>query len=232
VSDVFLATLATGYWQANCYLVAAPGLSQCVIIDPGQGSADGVRGLLADNQLQPRAILLTHGHFDHVADASALADEFNIAVYVHSADEHLLTDPLAGLSPDGAQLVRKLVGPTLTPPARVELYESGQVLNLARLAFTITAAPGHTAGSVLIGIDYHGHPNIHRLGFSGDVVFAGSVGRTDLPGGNSTVMKRTLTEVVLALGDDVALLPGHGEQTTMVAERATNPYLQPNFLRN
>ncbi|MCE1174011.1 MAG: MBL fold metallo-hydrolase [Propionibacteriales bacterium] len=229
---MFLATLATGYWQANCYLVAAPGLSQCVIIDPGQGSADGVRTILTDNQLTPRAILLTHGHFDHVADAATLADEFNVAVYVHAADQHLLTDPAAGLSAEGAAMVRKLVGASLPAPARVETYEPGRDLHLAQLTFTITEAPGHTAGSVLIGTDYHGHPAIRRLVFSGDVVFAGSVGRTDLPGGNSAVMMRTLSQVVLGLGDEVALLPGHGEQTTMVAERATNPYLQPNFLRN
>jgi glyoxylase-like metal-dependent hydrolase (beta-lactamase superfamily II) len=229
---VFLATLATGYWQANCYLVAAPALSQCVIIDPGQDSAEGVRTILANNQLAPRAILLTHGHFDHVADAAALADEFNIAVYIHAADHHLLTDPGAGLSPESAAMVRRLVGASLRAPARVEVYEPGQELHLAQLKFSVTAAPGHTAGSVLLGIDYHGHPSIRRLVFSGDVVFAGSVGRTDLPGGDSAVMMKTLSQVVLGLSDDVALLPGHGEQTTMAAERATNPYLQPSFLRN
>ncbi len=229
---MFLATFATGYWQANCYLVGAPALDQCVIIDPGQEAAGPVREILKENRLRPRAILLTHGHFDHVADAATLADEFNVAVYIHSADRHLLSDPAAGLSPESAQMVRRLVGEKLTPPARIEVYRPGQELSLAQLKFRVTEAPGHTAGSVLIGVDYNGHPSVRQLVFSGDVVFAGSVGRTDLPGGDPAQMRDTLANIVLALGDDAALLPGHGQQTTMANERATNPYLQAGFLRN
>jgi hydroxyacylglutathione hydrolase len=229
---VFLASFATGSWQANCYVVASPGLDQCVIIDPGQDSAASVRSVISENRLQPRAILLTHGHFDHVADAAKLAEEYSIAVHVHSADRHLLSDPAAGLSADGAGLVRRLIGDSMTLPPRVENYRPGSPLNLAGLQFSITEAPGHTQGSVLIGLDFSGHPTVRTLVFSGDVVFAGSVGRTDLPGGNHQVMQHTLSEVVLGLSDVTALLPGHGDQTTMAQERLDNPYLQPSFLRN
>lgn len=229
---VFLASITTGYWQANCYVVAGAGLAHCVIVDPGQDSAARVKAVLTENRLEPRAILLTHGHFDHVADAAVLGDEFNIPTYIHRADRHLLSDPAAGLSSDGIAAIRSLIGHGLAEPARVELYNPRASLKVAGLTFSVVEAPGHTPGSVLLGVDYGGHPTINRLVFSGDVVFAGSVGRTDLPGGNMGTMKATLTEAVLELTDSTALLPGHGEQTTMGEQRAHNPYLQPAFLRN
>ena len=229
---MFLASFSCGYWQANCYVVAPAGIDQCVIIDPGQDSAELVRQVVSDNRLDPRAILLTHGHFDHVADAAALADEFGIAVHIDAADEHLLSDPAAGLSPDGAALVQQLVGGSMLPPARVEHFPTGRPLSVAHLDFGVTPAPGHTAGSVLLAIDYVGNPQVKRLVFSGDVVFADSVGRSDLPGGDPAVMRRTLSSVVLPLPDTAALLPGHGQQTTMARERISNPYLQATYLGN
>lgn len=229
---MFLASFACGYWQANCYVVAPAGIDQCVIIDPGQDAAELVRGIVAENRLVPRAILLTHGHFDHVADAAELADEYGVAVHIDAADQHLLSNPGAGLGPDGAALVQKLIGDTMLPPARVERYRVGQPLSVAHLDFTVTAAPGHTAGSVLLGLDYVGNAQVKRLVFSGDVVFADSVGRSDLPGGDPTVMRNTLSDVVLALPDTTALLPGHGQQTTMARERVSNPYLQATYLGN
>ena len=230
---MFLATLTTGQWQANCYVVAAPGFADCVIIDPGQDAAEGLRELLTEHQLKPKALLATHGHFDHVASAAEIADEFNVPLWIHSADRHLLTEPAAGLSPDGAAMVKKLLRTPLVEPARVEEFDSITELNLARLKFSVTHAPGHTGGSVLLGLDYSGrHPQINRLVFTGDVVFAGSVGRTDLPGGDPKVMSQTLADVVLAMPDTSALLPGHGAQTSMARERLENPYLQAATSRN
>ncbi|MGC3955807.1 MAG: MBL fold metallo-hydrolase [Propionicimonas sp.] len=102
---------------------------------------------------------------------------------------------------------------------------------VAGLEFGVQHAPGHTAGCVLLGIDYPGHDQIDRIVFSGDVLFAGSIGRTDLPGGDPEVMRQSLAGPVLEIPDATALLPGHGPQSTMARERATNPYLQPAFLR-
>jgi glyoxylase-like metal-dependent hydrolase (beta-lactamase superfamily II) len=224
---VFLASFATGHWQANCYVVAAPGAADCVVIDAGQDAAPGVRQLLTEHQLRPKGVLATHGHFDHVASGAEIADEYNVPLWIHSADRDLLSDPAAGLGADAALLKQLGIGPQ-AEPARVEEFDGLTELNLARLRFTVTHAPGHTQGSVLLGLDYNGrNTQIDRIVFTGDVVFAGSVGRTDLPGGDPRVMNRTLRDVVLALPDTAALLPGHGPQTTMARERATNPYLQP-----
>jgi len=225
---VFLASFATGHWQANCYVVAAPGIADCVVIDPGQDAAPSVRQVLSEHQLRPKGILATHGHFDHVANAAEIADDFNVPLWIHSADRDLLTEPGAGLGADGAALVRQLLSEPMVEPARVEEFDDLDELSIARLNFSVTHAPGHTEGSVLLGLDYNGrNSQINRIVFSGDVVFAGSIGRTDLPGGDQRAMSRTLREVVLPLPDTVALLPGHGPQTTMARERATNPYLQP-----
>ncbi|MFZ0529047.1 MAG: MBL fold metallo-hydrolase [Propionicimonas sp.] len=228
---MFLASFASGLWQANCYVVAATGSSRCVVIDPGQDAAPLLAEVLDEHQLVPEAVLATHGHFDHVADAAVFADAHGIPVWIHPADRHLLSDPASGLSDDGAAMVRGLLGGPLAEPATVESLDRSS-LTLAGLEFTLTPAPGHTRGSVLLGLAYPGHPQLSRIVFTGDVVFAGSVGRTDLPGGDQAVMVTTLRDVVSALPDDTALLPGHGPQTVMATERAQNPYLQPAFLRN
>lgn len=229
---MLLASFATGQWQSNCYVVALPGSAECVIIDAGQDAAPSIRQLLAEHQLRPKGVLATHGHFDHVADAAEIADEYNVPMWVHSADRDLLSDPAAGLGPDGAALVKQMLRTPMAEPARVEEFDGLSELNLARLRFSVTHAPGHTGGSVLLGLDYNGRSTqINRIVFTGDVVFAGSVGRTDLPGGDPKVMSRTLRDVVLALSDTSALLPGHGPQTTMARERAENPYLQPAATR-
>lgn len=109
----------------------------------------------------------------------------------------------------------------------------GELFNDTRVqvALSMLNRPGHTAGCVLFSLDYPGHPQITRVVFSGDVLFAGSIGRTDLPGGDPAVMRDTLAGPVLSLPDSAAVLPGHGPQTTMERERRTNPYLQPSFLR-
>ena len=227
---MFLASFVAGPWQANCYLIAPAAGRECVIVDPGVEAADGVRPLLAVHSLTPAAVLATHGHIDHLASAAGLADEYGVELWLHPADRHLLTDPAAGLGPDSRALLAQYLPGPLTEPERLRFFtEEG--IEAAGLEFSLSHAPGHTPGCVLLGIDYPGHDQIDRIVFSGDVLFAGSIGRTDLPGGDPEVMRQSLAGPVQAMGDATALLPGHGPQSTMARERATNPYLQPAFLR-
>lgn len=193
------------------------------MIDPGVDAAPVVEQMTAQHHLDPVAVLLTHGHIDHVAGAAALADPRGITVHCPPADVLLLTDPGAALDETGRAWVRQRWGTDhLAAPHSVRALEPGSH-HLAGLELDVVAAPGHTPGSSLIRLpDTEQGPIV----FSGDVIFAGTVGRTDLPGGDADVMAATLAEVVWPLDDDTHLLPGHGPATTMDQERRTNPYLQ------
>jgi len=221
-------TLPVGPLQANCHILAADSAGACVVVDPGQDAEGAVAATVAEHGLRPEAVLLTHGHLDHVADARTVCDRFGIPAYVHPADRHLLTDPLAGLGPAFADLLVQLTGRadgglTDEPETVVELAD-GDDVELAGTIWHITLAPGHTAGSVIITCP--DGPGQAELVLSGDVLFAGSVGRTDLPGGDPDVMTTTLRERVLTLDDQSTVLTGHGRTTTIAAERRTNPFLR------
>lgn len=230
---MLIASFPAGPWQANCYVVSPRseghiGTAPCVVIDPGMDAVADLEALLAQHQLVPSAVLLTHGHIDHVAGAQELADDHQVPVYLHPADEHLLRDPAAGLDELARAFVEQYVGVGgMRPPAELQELADGQVLSLADLEFDVLHAPGHTGGCSLIRLAETPHGPVV---FSGDVVFAGSIGRLDLPGGDEQAMLRTLREVVLPLDDATQLLPGHGALTRMGTERSTNPYLSDEFL--
>ncbi len=229
---MFLASFPTGAWQSNCYIAGAADQYTVVVIDPGDGALEPLRQILTEEHLTPVAVLLTHGHFDHVASAAAFADEYGIGVYIHPADRELLSNPAAGVSRESAAMLAQLLGSTaLIEPAEVSDLADGQSIDLAGITFTVVHAPGHRPGCVMFLIPHPDDPAA-SVAFTGDVVFAGSIGRTDLPGGSMLEMLATLRDVVLALPDNTALLPGHGPQTTMTHERATNPYLQASFLES
>jgi glyoxylase-like metal-dependent hydrolase (beta-lactamase superfamily II) len=228
---VFVASFVTGPWQANCYLLAAAGSDDVVIVDPGMDSAGTIAEVVAEQELHPVAVLATHGHLDHVADAAKVCAEYGIPVWIHSADRHLLADPIAGLGSDSAELVRQLYPEGFAEPDEVRLYDDLDTLEVAGLEFTLIHAPGHTQGCVLLMVGYPEGRPVSHLVFSGDVLFAGSIGRTDLPGGDMEQMVRTLAGPVLGLPDSAGILPGHGPQTNMAAERVNNPYLQTGFLQ-
>ena len=203
-----------GAFAANCYVVAPARGAECVIVDPGQDAQQGIDELLVRYRLKPIAVLLTHGHIDHMWSVAPVCGAKGIPAYVHPDDRELLADPAKGLSlAVGQQLFG---GITFTEPDDVRELADGSALSLAGLDFTVRHTPGHTPGSVTFGSE-------NGL-FTGDLLFAGSIGRTDLPGGDHQAMLRSLART-LTLPDDTLVLPGHGPQTTIGAERRTNPFL-------
>jgi glyoxylase-like metal-dependent hydrolase (beta-lactamase superfamily II) len=220
---VLIAGFPAGSWAANCYVVATGPGSECVVVDPGQDSAAGIAEIVAEHRLKPVAVLLTHGHLDHMWSVTPVAGTYDATAWIHPADRHLLADPMAGLSRESAAMVLGGRYEFAEPDDVAELAD-GQTLDLAGLRVTVDHTPGHTQGSVTFRTPYAGD-DVSEVMFSGDLLFAGSIGRTDLPGGDHATMLTTLREKVLTLADDVAVLPGHGEQTSIGRERATNPFL-------
>ncbi|GIM96243.1 MBL fold metallo-hydrolase [Paractinoplanes toevensis] len=204
----------------NCYVVAVGPGEQCLIVDPGIGVLDQLDELLAEHRLHPAAVLLTHGHLDHTFSVAPVCGARGITAYVHPADREMLADPSKGLSMD----LNQLFGGRLpyTEPDDVAELTDGATLSLAGIEVTVDHAPGHTGGSVLFRLPGDDAP----LCLSGDVLFAGSIGRTDLPGGSTDTMMVSLRDKILPLADETVVLPGHGPATTIGRERATNPYLR------
>lgn len=224
---MFIASFPAGPWQTNCYVLATQPGAECVIIDPGMDAVAGVRDLVTEHRLQPVAVLLTHGHLDHMFSVTPLCASYASTCWVHHADRVLLSDPLRAMSADTRELLAQLSpAQSFVEPDDVRQLTDGARIEVAGLSFGALHAPGHTPGSVMFRTAYDPEPDIDSLVFAGDVLFAGSIGRTDLPGGSWTDMLSSLRTKVLPLPDSVVVLPGHGPQTTMARERATNPHLQ------
>ena len=218
---MLVAGFPAGSFAANCYLVApAPG-EECVIIDPGQDAEPGIEELLARYRLKPIAVLLTHGHIDHMWSVAPVCGAKDIPAYIHPDDRDLLTDPAKGISLLAKQ--QFLGGLTFSEPDDVRELADGEIIALAGLRFTVGHTPGHTPGSVTYGAPGQHADDASAL-FSGDLLFAGSIGRTDLAGGDDAQMLRSLAKT-LTLPDATIVLPGHGPQTTIGTERVSNPFL-------
>jgi hydroxyacylglutathione hydrolase len=213
---VLIAGFPAGALAANCYVVAAEAGAECVIVDPGEDAAAGIEEILAEHRLKPAAVLLTHGHIDHVWSVAPVCGAKDIPAFIHPADRDLLSDPAKGfpLGP-GQQLFGGL---RFTEPDDVRELADGLTLDLVGLSIVVGHRPGHTRGSVTFRL-----PEGGTL-FSGDLLFAGSIGRTDLPGGDDTAMAASLRRT-MELPDETIVLAGHGPRTTIGAERHSNPFL-------
>lgn len=230
--------LALGRWQTNCYVIGDRAAGTCVVVDPGEGGERGVPSLLDDLELRCEAILLTHGHLDHLWSAPALAADLDVPVLLHPDDRWLWDDPLLGFGqmPDGA--LEGLFGLHWDPDADVlEDLADGQVVDRAGIALTVHHTPGHTPGHVTFvadglgdaEIDFvlsgHDTPPGDRVLVAGDLLFRGSVGRTDCPRGSKPDLFASIVRSVLPLDDDTLVLAGHGRDTTVGHERSGNPYI-------
>ena len=189
-------TLPLGAYQTNTYIVENGG--HCVIIDAGY-APEVILRFLRDHNLMADAILLTHGHFDHVGAVRDLAAELGCPVYLH--EKELSMPPMM----------------TAGPLYYTHTYGEGDRLRLAGIAFRVLHTPGHTPGSVCLIAENHL--------FSGDTLFAGSCGRTDLPGGDWATIRKSLTRLA-GMENDYLVHPGHGESTTLAQEKQYNPYMQ------
>jgi glyoxylase-like metal-dependent hydrolase (beta-lactamase superfamily II) len=236
---MFVAGFPSAAFGTNCYVLAPAVGEQCVIVDPGYRVAGELAEVVAEYRLRPVAVLLTHGHIDHTFSVVPVCQANDVTAYVHPADRAMLADPTVGLSPELVAALHQLPdGAVDTEPADVAELTDGASLSLAGLTLTVDHAPGHTEGSVMFRLP----GGVQRVGaqlppgeaelveasevcLAGDVLFAGSVGRVDMPGGSAAAMADSLRRRVLPLADTVAVLPGHGPHTTIGRERRTNPYL-------
>jgi glyoxylase-like metal-dependent hydrolase (beta-lactamase superfamily II) len=196
-------------------VVAPDRGEQCVVIDPGYGAEGPLDELLAEYRLHPVAVLLTHGHIDHMWSVTPVCDAKDVPALIHPADRGMLADPASQFGvPAGTPIMGRL---DWAEPSDVRDLVDGETVAFAGLNLRVDLTPGHTRGSVTFTSDGEF--------FAGDLLFAGSIGRTDLPGGSFEQMVESLARVPLALPDETIVRPGHGPQTTIGRERATNPFL-------
>jgi hydroxyacylglutathione hydrolase len=204
-------------FATNCWIIAPEKGSECIIVDPGMTDISAeVEMIVSEEGLKPVAVLLTHGHLDHTFSVKPLADGYGISAYIHSEDRRFIADP-AGIH--GPQFVDQLRGMHFEEPVKVENLKDGSLLDFLGMKIRAIHAPGHTRGSLMFLLD-------EETLISGDVLFAGSIGRTDLPTGSASDMRNTLKKKILPLSDEIRVLPGHGDETTIKYERKTNPYLK------
>ena len=203
-------TIVVGPFAVNCYLLRNRTTSEGVIIDPG-AEPDVITQEIDEYEMYPRAILLTHGHGDHIAAVTELKKQYSVPLYIGSGEEELLADPSANIS---AFFDRPIVAPK---PDHV--VTDSQVIRVAGIVLMVLATPGHTSA----GVTYFDEEN--GCLFCGDTLFAGSIGRADLPGGNHQQLIESIQTKIMTLPDSVILYPGHGPRTTVGTERNSNPFL-------
>ncbi|MDP8260621.1 MAG: MBL fold metallo-hydrolase [Candidatus Gygaella obscura] len=201
---MILEKLVLGSYFVNCYILGNEHSKEAVIIDPG-AEFKKIDSVIKKKQLLPTAIINTHGHLDHIQED----DSFKVPVYIHSQDRDCFTDPKKNLS--------AFFGAPFIVNSKAQLLEDGQVITLAGFKFEVIHTPGHTRGGICLKVD--------GLLFSGDTLFAGSVGRTDFPGADAKILIESIKSKLLVIKDDLKVFPGHGQDTSLELERQTNCFL-------
>ena len=212
--------LILGAYQTNCYILrASEAAKDCLIIDTGLQAGELV-DFLQRHKLNPVAVVLTHGHADHITGLVALRGRFpHIKVYIHKLDAEMLTGEKDNLSAMAGVLSPGWLTPFSSEPADFSL-EEGDAIEQANIKLDVLHTPGHTPGGICL------YSKDEGIVFVGDTLFADSVGRTDMPGGSTPQLIKSIKEKLCPLPDETIVYPGHGPQTTIAQEKAHNPYLQ------
>ncbi len=214
---MLITSFAAPAYATNCWIIAPGEGQECIVVDPGMPDVSlEVKQICQSLNLKPIAALVTHGHLDHTFSIQPVCDGYGIPAYIHSEDRILLKHPEKALD---QQFGQALAGMVFTEPCDVRELRNGDVLEVLDMKIQAIHAPGHTRGSVIFTIN-------GEVVISGDVLFAGSVGRTDQPTGSAKDMENTLRKKILTLSDELRVLPGHGPETTIGHERRVNPYLK------
>jgi glyoxylase-like metal-dependent hydrolase (beta-lactamase superfamily II) len=225
---VLIDRVIAPYFETNCWILALGTGQECIIVDPGMAKPNLVNEIEqkgSELKLKPVAVFITHGHLDHTFSVLPLTKQVPMRTFVTGADRFLLTDPMGALDRGGVseQFLRAFGVEKFREPDEIVELEDFSSFEVAGMQITSIFAPGHTKGSVIFTVE-------NQQLISGDVLFAGSIGRTDLPTGSASQMRKTLRDRILTLPDGLNVLPGHGGQTTIGTERVRNPYLQDDFL--
>lgn len=211
---MLLASEPLWYAATNTYILARESGGPAVIVD-APPDVEGIVDLAGRHNVIPAALLVTHGHVDHCGASGGVAQRYGIAAYIHPDDEFLSSDPRTQ-----AERLMGVLPPGDYEPATYVDLEGGQILELAGWSLEVRHTPGHTPGHCCFFVEEEG------ILFSGDQLFAGSIGRTDLPGGSYSQLMESMRDQVLTLDDEVIVHPGHGPTTTLARERRSNPFLQ------
>ena len=222
MSQPFVDVLTLGVWQANCYIVGDSERGTAFVVDPGQDGEGPVTKALAARGVTCEAILLTHAHLDHLWSAPELARSLDVGVRMHEEDRWLWDEPGAGIGAAPGNLEAQF-GLVWDPPhERLETFRDEHTMTIAGMQVDVRHTPGHTPGSSVFITDDLGDAPVM---ISGDLIFAGPVGRTDFLRGSWEEEARSIHRVVLPQPDDMRIISGHGPETTVGAERRSNPFV-------
>lgn len=208
---MILKHIIVGDFQVNCYLIGCEATRQAAIVDPG-GSEERILRMIRETNVEVIAIINTHGHCDHIGANRRIKEETGAPIWIHEQDTGLLTDTLA----NGSTFF--YLTPILSPPADRRLVD-GEEVRVGEITIRVAHTPGHTPGGICLQLPKDGV-------LTGDTLFRGSIGRTDLPGGSYETLIRSIREKLMALDDRTTIYPGHGEFSTIGWERQHNPFVK------
>ncbi len=203
-----ITILPLGAYQTNCYIIYDENTKDCALVDPGAQPKE-LLDFIEKEKFIPKAVLLTHGHSDHIGAVEALATKFSIPVYMAKEDEKMLSSSTHNLS--------AMTGNDFTVNVEPKIVADGDTIDLGFVTLQVIGTPGHTPG----GVTYYSKEGV---AFVGDTLFQGSIGRTDFPEGSFDTIIESIREKLYTLPDDTIVCPGHGPTSTIGTEKATNPF--------